>query len=139
MIKGVSSTSPMGVVAMTALRYAQPDGANVVLPVRRADMIYASFRHIQVRPDSRIEDGIPLYKLKILDALIDSYSKNTRETGVGGAAASVGRGASRGLNAETIDLLISEAMGNLKAGNGGNAAYRAGLLPEPGAFVDLAA
>jgi hypothetical protein len=139
MIKGVSSTSPMGVVAMTALRYAQPDGAQVVLPVRRAEMIYANFRHIQVRPDSRIEDGIPLYKLKILDTLIDSYSKNVRETGAVSAAAGAGRGPGRGVSAETIDLLIGEAMGNLKAGNGGNAAYRAGLLPEPGAFVDLAA
>jgi hypothetical protein len=83
------------------------------MPVRPAEQIYANFRHIQVRPDSRLEDGIPLYKLKILDALIDSLSRTD---------ASKGRGAAAG-----------------QGGVGLAALYRRGFLPEPGTFVDLVA
>jgi hypothetical protein len=149
MVQGVSSGSQVGVVAMAALRYAQTDGASVVLPVRRAEMLYANFRHIQVRPDTSREDGIPLYKLKILDTLIDSFARGTGETGAaatGGAgkagAAAMGRASGytrQAASEDAIDQMISAVAKNLRAEGRGSAAYRAGFLPAPGAFVDLAA
>ena len=96
MVQGVGSGSQVGVVAVAALRYAQSGGPNVILPVRPADLLYANFRHIQVRPDTRLEDGIPLYKLKILDTLIDSFSRVAGEAGAtegAGPAAGAVRGA----------------------------------------------
>jgi hypothetical protein len=136
MVQGVSSTSQVGVAAVAAMRYAQTDGVNVVLPVRRAEMLYANFRHIQVRPDSRLEDGIPLYKLKILDTLIDSYA---RGAGAAGPAAAGSGGRRPAWSAESIDQVISVVRNSLRADGRGSAAYRADFLPAPGAFVDLAA
>ncbi len=104
MVTGITPGGSIGVAAITALRYAQRD--DVLVPVRRAEQLYANFRHIQVRPSSGGEDGVPLYKLRVLDSLIDSLS---REEGA--------------------------AEGNPRI----RAAYRAGFLPEPGAFVDLVA
>ncbi|MGA2479235.1 MAG: hypothetical protein ABSG63_10850 [Spirochaetia bacterium] len=138
MVQGVSSGSQVGIVAMTALRYAQAGGPSVVLPVRRAEMLYANFRHIQVRPDTRMEAGIPLYKLKILDTLIASFAR-----GAGGSATAARGGDLAGKrlapSVDTIDKMIAAAAKNLRADGSGSAAYRAGFLPAPGAFVDLAA
>jgi len=91
--------------------------------VRPAQMIAATFRHIQVRPDSRRDSGVPIYKLKILDTLIDHLSP--RQPAAGGSAAEV--------NAATIDSVIMEMSRGLRG------AFRAGTLPSPGAFVDLVA
>jgi hypothetical protein len=154
MVQGVSSGSQVGVVAMAALRYARPGGPSVVLPVRRAEMLYANFRHIQVRPDTRLDAGIPLYKLKILDTLIDSLTRGAGEAAKLGAGSAVVRGAREAgpaameslsggrrpaPSADTIDQVISAVAKDLRNDGRGGAAYRAGFLPAPGAFVDLAA
>jgi hypothetical protein len=132
MIQGVSSGGHVGVVAITALRYAQSDGHAVVMPVRPAQMIYANFKHIQVRPDSRLEDGVPLYKLKILDSLIDQMAKTGAEGGTHGTARP-------GITASNIDGMILSLAGAGRGGSGLGSAYRAGFFPPPGAFVDLVA
>ncbi len=137
----------VGVASITALRYAQSDGYNVVMPVRPAQAILASFRHIQVLPDSRLQDGVPLYKLRILDTLIDqlaavhrgfSPGDVKRSSGVSSEAVRVG-------GAGGVDRLIGDLARGLRSaeaaafrGSGGSA-YRAGFLPLPGAFVDLVA
>ena len=118
MVAGVSAGGHVGVISMTALRYAQPGSGQPVMPVRPSEMIYANFRHVQVQPDSRLQDGVPLYKLKILDMLIDRFSPKT---------------ASAPVDAGSIDRVISEMSRGLRG------TYRAGFLPEPGAFVDLVA
>jgi len=136
MIQGVSSGGHVGVVAVTALRYAQSDGQDVILPVRPAQVIFANFKHIQVRPDSRLEDGVPLYKLKILDSLIDQMAKTAvmpgNESGARGLLKS-------GLTAANIDGVIAGMTGAGRAQSGAGAAYRPGFFLAPGAFVDLVA
>ena len=117
MVAGVTG-SHVGVISLTALRYAQPGSGEAIMPVRPAQLIYANFRHIRVQPDSRLQEGVPLYKLKILDALIDHLSPERPGTVV---------------NAGSIDSVISEMSSGLRG------AYREGLLPAPGAFVDLVA
>jgi hypothetical protein len=133
MIQGVTSGGNIGVAAITALRYAQSDGRDIVMPVRPAELINANFRHIQVRPDSRLDDGVPLYKLKILDTLIDSLSRDRT------APAREGTAARRGAGSAAIDTLIMRMAGELRHGADRDSSYRARFLPEPGAFVDLLA
>jgi hypothetical protein len=120
---GITAGGYVGVVSMTAVRYAQADGGEVIMPVRPAQLIYANFKHIQVMPESRLEDGVPLYKLKILDTLIDQFSLKKPVQFV---------------DAGSIDSLIGELSRGLRSG-GMAQAYRAGFLPTPGALVDLVA
>jgi hypothetical protein len=143
MVQSVGTAGTVGGVAsITALRYAQPDGASIVVPVRPVQSVLASFRHIEVRPDARLQEGVPLYKLKILDSLIDAL---TPASGRGPAAA-------RGLDEAGVDRLVADlsaqarAAADAGAGAGGAGArgaaggpYRAAFLPLPGAFVDLLA
>jgi len=132
MIQGVTSGGHIGVAAITALRYAQSDGRDIVMPVRPAELIQANFRHIQVRPDSRLDEGVPLYKLKILDTLIDSLSRDSGTAARTGPLNRPGAGAS-------IDNIITRMASELRQGTGRDNSYRARFLPEPGAFVDLLA
>jgi hypothetical protein len=146
MVAGVSAGGHVGVVSMTALRYAQADAGDVIMPVRPTQAVYANFKHIQVRPDSRLDEGVPLYKLKILDTLIDHLSAKRPPAAV---------------DAGSIDTTIIEMSRSMRTAGGGfgtagggfgaagggfgataggpGASYRAGFLPPPGAFVDLVA
>lgn len=124
MVTGVTSGGHVGVVAMTALRYAQSDAGDVIMPVRPAQLIFANFKHIQVVPDSRLEDGVPLYKLKILDTLIDQLSQKKPLPS---------------MDAGSIESAIIEMSRGFRAAGGAAQSYRAGFLPAPGAFVDLVA
>lgn len=123
MVAGITAGGHVGAVSMTALRYAQADGGDVIMPVRPAQLIYANFKHIQVMPESRLEDGVPLYKLTILDTLIDQLSRKKPVPSV---------------DAGSIDSIIGELSRGLRRG-GTAQAYRAGFLPTPGALVDLVA
>ncbi|HTO23177.1 MAG TPA: hypothetical protein VMQ10_11935 [Spirochaetia bacterium] len=138
MVSGVTTGSQVGVVSMTAVRYAQPAAGEPILPVRPAQMVAATFRHIQVRPDSRLDNGIPIYKLKILDTLIDHLS--ARQPAAGGSVAngsaasgSAASGSAAAVNAATIDSVIMEMSRGMRG------AFQAGSLPAPGAFVNLVA
>jgi hypothetical protein len=135
-----NTAATVGVASITALRYAQSDGYGVVMPVRPAQALFAAFRHIRLLPDTRLQDGVPLYKLRILDTLIDELSPGAASPARGARAASGSLGGAR-----TVDRLIGELAGGLRAAEEGAArgvrssAYRAGFLPLPGAFVDLVA
>lgn len=118
MVGAVSNGSSVGVISMAALRYAQPAAGEPILPVRPAEMVFATFRHIQVQPDFRTESGVPIYKLKILDALIDRFSP---------------RPAGGQVDASSIDSVIAEISRGLRG------SFGAGSLPAPGAFVNLVA
>ncbi len=124
MTTGVTAGANVGVISMTALRYAQADAGELVVPVRPAQLISANFRHIRVRPDSSLKDGVPLYKLKILDTLIDHLSRKSPVPGV---------------DSSSIDALITEMSGSSRAPRDYEQVYRKGFLPAPGAFVDLLA
>jgi hypothetical protein len=135
MVAGISTGSQVGMISMTALRYAQPAAGQPVMPVRPAELVYANFRHIQVRPDSRLDSGVPIYKLKILDTLIDHLSPGRAAGREGSARAGAAR-----VDAASIDSLIVEMSRGLRgAEHGRPGGYLAGFLPPPGAFVDLVA
>jgi hypothetical protein len=139
MIQGVSAGGNIGVVAVTALRYAHADGQALILPVRPAQMINANFKHIQMRPDSSLENGIPLYKLKILDTLIDQLSRKDAAGAAGAlmhAAATGTAEAPRAADTGSVDAMITAISASMRDSS---PSYRARFLPEPGAFVDLLA
>ena len=151
MADGISATSTAGIGSIVAVRGARDDATGIVMPVRPAQAIFASFRHIQVLPDSRLQDGVPLYKLRILDALMDRAAAGT-QTGSSAAAASGGSragwdglgGPSPSRTESSVDALIVDLSQKLRATDGragaqSPAGYRAGFLPLPGAFVDLVA
>jgi hypothetical protein len=124
MTTGVTARTPIGVVSMTALRYAQGEAGDIVVPVRPAQLLSANFRHIQLRPDASLEDGVPLYKLKILDTLIDQLSLKNPVPGI---------------NSGSIDTAIARISKGFRTPFGLGQTYLAGFLPAPGAFVDLLA
>jgi hypothetical protein len=136
MVQGVTTGGQVGMVVLTAVRYAQADAPGVVMPVRRAQMVYASFKHIQVQPDSRLQDGVPLYKLRILDMLIDQMSRKADS----GIITSERRDKPPlRPDAASIDALITGMSSDLRTAGNSRGAYRAGFFLEPGAFVDLVA
>jgi hypothetical protein len=100
-----------------------------VLPVRPADAHYASFQHIQVLPDTRAGDGVPLYKLKILDALIERISRTQGSAGPGGAP----RGD------QPVDERIRALSFAIHRPARSAPSWTAGLSLEPGSFVNLVA
>ena len=146
MVAGVSTGGQVGVISMTAVRYAQPASGEPVMPVRPAQLVYANFRHIRVQPDSRLQGGVPLYKLKILDTLIDHLSPKQAAPRVDASSIdSVIMGMSQGLRGAEYGhpgrtrRTAVEGPPDLRVFAQVSGAYRAGFLPAPGAFVDLVA
>jgi hypothetical protein len=141
MVAAVTSGSHIGVVSMTALRYAQADAGEVVIPVRPSQVVHANFKHIQALPEWRQQDGVPLYKLRILDALIDQFSPKGRTSPLDSESIDLTIGEmSRALRAhEMTPSTSSHGMTPSMASRGMAEAYRAGFLPAAGAFVNLLA
>ncbi len=128
----IGPVAQVGVQSMAALRYPGADGYDVVVPVRPARAVHASFRHIEVLPDIRVQDGIPLYKLQILDALLEYYSAPARRDFPSEQAP-----AADGTREATANILVNGLSRGTRSPAPGS--YRAGLLPLPGALVDLVA
>ena len=113
-------------MAITALPPVQSAGRKLSFPVRPSLVVYANFKHIQVVPDSSLEGGIPLYKLTVLDNLIESLSR------IPGS----GPMESRKVTAKTIDGVIGDITGRLRGRSG---SFQAGLRPDTGLVVDMVA
>jgi hypothetical protein len=126
MVEGAGSIRTAGMAAIGALAFSGSGSARVSLPVRPAFAMYARFKHIKAVPDSSLRDGIPMYKLAILDSLIERLSGSR-----------AGRGADLVANPRTIDDVIT----GLSRGIRGKDAisFRAGTLPDMGLVVDLVA
>lgn len=129
MIQGVTAGGQVGMVALTAVRYAQTDNSPIVLPVRPSDAIHANFRHIDVLPDTTLAEGVPLYKLRILDTLIDQLSR----------VAGAGQASPGARTRDNVDVLIDSMSSEMRTAGTRAAPYRSGFFLEPGAFVDLVA
>jgi hypothetical protein len=126
MLEGVTSTPAIAGAAYPVLSVSGLWSGKVTLPVRPAYILFANFKHIQVVPDSRIENGVPLYKLSILDRLLDLMAKT-------GSA----RAQARAAGSDSIDTLIEGISWELRARR--EPSFTSGTLPEPGMVVDLVA
>ena len=108
MVAGIPSTTARLPVA--TIWDIRPDGAELLVPVRPAQAVHASFRHLRLLPVPGLENGVPLSRLSQLDSLIENALQVN--------------------NAARADAGTSRTVA---------AAYRAGRLPLPGAFLDLVA
>ncbi len=124
MVEGISSSRMTAPAAVTTLSLPAFGGGKVVLPIRPAYALFAVFKHIQVVPDARLENGIPLYKLTILDSLLEQMAAL-------GAPHASRTGAA---TPEKIDALIGELSGRLR---GYTPSYSS--FPETGLVVNLVA
>ncbi len=99
----------------------------LIVPVRPAHTLFAAFKHIHVVPDWSLEQGIPLYKLTILDSLIERL--------VGG---SVLPARADTASPETIDAVVSALSARLRA-QAASAPFAAAANLPTGLVVDLVA
>jgi hypothetical protein len=127
MVEAISSARAV-MPALTSVAIPPAGDGRVMLPIRPADALFAAFKHIQVIPDTRLENGVPLYKLMILDNLIEHLA---------GGAGQSGRGGIKG--EASVDSLITELAGKLRARTAGAQSFTAGLLPGAGMVVNLVA
>jgi len=88
-VDGSVPSGQVGTIALAALRHAQSTDRPAVVPVRRASLVFAAFSHIRATPETGLQDGVPIYKLRILDALIDRLSNRRKTLVTGDLAESV--------------------------------------------------
>jgi hypothetical protein len=123
----------IGSLAIPAISTLHSTGRTMSFPVRPAYTLYANFKHIQVFPDSSLEGGIPLYKLTVLDTLLDRLSRGPS------AAAEAATPKQTRITAENIDGAIAALAGRLKGPAAGTLSFSAGLMPHTGLIVDMVA
>lgn len=124
MSDGISSIGSLAITALPPIQMTE--GRKLSYRVRPSMAVNARFKHIQVIPDSTLKGGIPLYKLTVLDSLIERL---TRTPGGGTME-------SRKVTADTIDGVIQDINGRLTGRSG---TYMAGLQPYTGLVVDMVA
>jgi hypothetical protein len=84
----VSAIAPAAArLPVATLWHVRSDGSSVVVPARPAQAINASFRHLQLLPDVQVRSSPPLFKLKVLDSMIEEASRAQRDGGSGVATA----------------------------------------------------
>ena len=126
MIQSVSGIRP-GVIP-NIIRVSRTRG-RLLVPVRPINTIYACFKHIKGVPAS--EGGVPVFKLRILDNLIDKLLRY-REN-IPGVSELVR------IELENIDSLIVDLQHRLRNQVMNSVPFFGGVYPETGMLVDLVA
>jgi len=127
MIQSVSAAKPG--FFLDVIRIQNMKGGRITVPVNPAYTIYARFKHVRGVPASN--GGAPLFKLRILDSLIDrllSYSE---------PVPSVER--LRDLDEQAIDPLINSLQTRLRGHLLQFPSSFGGTFPETGMLIDLIA
>lgn len=99
------------------------------VPVRPINTIYAHFKHIRGIPSS--EGGVPIFKLRILDTLIDNLLSLREKVPESYELIR--------LESENIDSLIHELQQRLQDRIISTKALFGGFFPETGLLIDLVA
>lgn len=128
MIQGVSSLRPVVIPNIAELKSAS---SRIAVPVKPTFTPYARFKHIIGVPHDG-EGGISVYKLLILDNLIDQFRSDKRGNTVGPFAA-------QELSSENLESTIQRLFTDLKSISAGATPYRTVMMPEPGVVLDLVA
>ena len=102
-------------------------------PVNPAAAVYAQFRHIVGVSASDGMDAVPLFKLRILDNLIESYVKTQKTHGLSSEDIQVS------VSARTVDTTIAALSADLRDAILSTAASPGAPHPPRGILVDLAA
>jgi hypothetical protein len=127
MIQSVSAAKPG--FFLDVIRIQNMKGGRITVPVNPAHTIYARFKHVRGVPASN--GGASLFKLRILDSLIDrllSYSE---------PVPSLER--LRDLDEQAIDPLINSLQTRLRGHLLQFPSSFGGTFPETGMLIDLSA
>jgi hypothetical protein len=127
MVSQVSSAQPG--FFLDIIRIQNLQGGRIAVPVHPAQAAYARFKHIQGVPAP--EGGAPIFRLRVLDNLIDRLLR------YGHAAPAIGQPQS--LGEAVIDPLIGRLQGLLHAHLLRVPPSFGGLFPETGMLIDLTA
>lgn len=124
MVEAISPFPSIGIPTLMISSLPRVGSGKVTMPVRPAYTYLATFKHIQVVPD---RNGIPLYKLNALDALIERLTR----------AGSPSVEKLRRLDSSTIDDAVKGLSLELASRAAGR--FTGGNQIETGLVVDLAA
>ena len=126
MIEGITAVRPGIIPNLFALR-GMP--GKVAAPVRPINAVYTQFEHVKGIPSEN--GGVPFFKLRILDNLIDrllSYGRKEPESGE-----------LKRVNGDTIDTLIGGLQARLRTAVTATQPFFGGFYPETGMLIDLVA
>lgn len=114
---------------LDVLRIRSLQGERLSLPVRSAYGPYARFEHIRGVPSA--EGGVPIFKLRVLDKLIDRLLAYGEAVSLPETAIPAG--------AEGLDSLVARLQQRLRQQVLGRTPAFGGQFPDTGMLVDLVA
>ena len=128
----VSAIQSVPIISFPTIMRIQETRSKIHYPVKPLGSISAVFKHINAIPSRQGVGGISLYKLRILDGLIEKLIStgkygNEREIAV------------ERINKESIDRVIEKLSAQLKASVNGQVNYFSGMGMESGLVVNLLA
>jgi len=127
MIQNVSATQPG--FFLNVIRIQNMQNGRITVPVNPAHAVYARFKHVLGVPSQN--GGAPLFRLRLLDSLIDrllSYSEQVPS-----------EQQLRELEADDIDPLIASLQNQLRTRLLQFPSSFGGTFPETGMLIDLIA
>jgi hypothetical protein len=114
---------------LDVLRIRSLQGERLSLPVRSAYSPYARFEHIRGVPSA--EGGVPIFKLRVLDKLIDRLLAYGEPAAIPETAIPAG--------SDGLDSLIDRLQQRLRRQVLGRASAFGGQFPDTGMLIDLVA
>jgi hypothetical protein len=125
----ISGISPTGPTIINRLYMINDLTRKISVPVRRFFSPSIALKHLIGIPTSNDLEGIPLYKLRILDNLIERLARLKKEnnTGITGEV----------ISADNIDTHISRLSSQVKNAYNRIAPFAGGLSPESGRLLDI--
>ncbi|MBN1696718.1 MAG: hypothetical protein JW881_04330 [Spirochaetales bacterium] len=122
MIQGIGAAAPVFIPNIIRLRSG---AGKVAAPVQRHYIPYARFRHITGVPSGNNSAGVPVYKLRVLDNLIDRL--------VSGGA---GNSFAQEITNDNIDLMIDRAAREVRSRETALRMSPAVFSPRAGIVID---
>ncbi len=127
MIQGVPAVQPG--FFLNVIRIQNTQNGRITVPVAPAHSAYARFKHIQGVPSRN--GGLPMFKLRVLDNLIDRLLRYGEEV--------PGADELRRLGGEAVDRLIHDLENRLQQRVLHFPSSFGGFYPETGMLIDLIA
>ncbi len=128
----VSAIQSVPIISFPTIMRIQESSGKIRYPVKPLGSISAVFKHIDAIPSKQGVGGISLYKLRILDGLIEKLIRTGKYSNTRNIA--VGR-----IDKESIDNVIEKLSLQLKASVNSLASYSSGIGIESGLIVNLLA
>jgi hypothetical protein len=127
MVQSVSAAKPG--FFLNVIRIQNTRDGRITVPVKPANVVYARFKHVLGVPAQ--DGGTPLFKLRVLDNLIDRLLRYSEEV--------PSEERLRNLDAEAIDPLIARLQSRLRSHLLRFPSSFGGTFPETGMLIDLIA